>query len=379
MFVSLETFLIIISLLITQIYCFGIIWFITGIRRNSSVVPDCFEVSIVIAARDEADRIDGLLNDLSNQSYSFLEIIVVDDHSTDGTGQVVKNWCQKDCRYKLISLEGTEGKKAALAKGISNSDGEIILTTDADCRVGIDWVSAMVQYFTPEVGFVVGFSQLKMHMSNLRSSFETIDFLGLMACIWGSCGQGYPMAASGQNIAFRKCVYEEVGGYTDVMHRISGDDVLFMQKVRASRNWLISFADSEKAYVTHPCSSSWLSLVNQRTRWASNAPLMLRMAPFFFIYLLVAYLINFLSLALPILYLIGKFPLWIIIVMLFFKWVAEWMIFRRISKLVGMSELKKFWPFWVVLQPLCVVLVGLMGPLGLFRWKRRGQRWGSTL
>ena len=105
MFLPFETVLIITSLLITQLYCFGIIWFITGIRRNSSVVNNFFEVSVVIAARDEADRIDGLLNDLSNQSYSFLEIIVVDDHSTDNTDQVVKNWCQKDSRYKLISLE----------------------------------------------------------------------------------------------------------------------------------------------------------------------------------------------------------------------------------------------------------------------------------
>ncbi|MEE3234748.1 MAG: glycosyltransferase [Candidatus Latescibacterota bacterium] len=355
------------------------IWFITGIRRNGFVVSDHFEVSIVVAARNEADRIDSLLYDLSNQSYTFLEIIVVDDHSTDGTDQVVNDWCQKDCRYKLISLTETEGKKAALTEGISNSNGEIILTTDADCRVGVEWISGMVQYFTPEVGFVVGFSQLKMHRSNLRSSYETIDFLGLMACIWGSCGHGYPMAASGQNMAFRKCVYEEVGGYTGIMHRVSGDDVLFMQKVRASRKWLISFADSEKAYVSHPCSSSWRSLVNQRTRWASNAPLMLRMAPLFFIYLSVAYLINLLAIVLPVLYLFGKFALWPIIVMLFLKLAVEWTIFRRISKIVGRLELNKFWPFWGALQPLCVVLFGFMGSLGVFRWKRRSQRWGRNL
>ena len=222
-------------------------------------------------------------------------------------------------------------------------------------------------------------SQIEKQKTNLRSSFETIDFLGLMACIWGSCGHGYPMAASGQNLAFRKCVYEEVGGYTDIMHRVSGDDVLLMQKMRLLGTWLIAFADSDKAHVTHPCSLSWSSLINQRSRWASNAPLMLSVAPFFFVYLTAAYLVNLFLIGLPILYVFGKFELWPIIIMLFAKLLVDWVIFSRITKTIGRCGLKRFWPFWAVLQPLFIVVVGLMGTMGLFRWKHRSQRWGRSV
>ena len=376
---SFEYWLTITSLLIIHVYCFGMIWFVTGIRQYASEVVGDFKVSIVVAARDEANRIQDLLYDLSIQNFSYYEVIVVDDHSRDGTDRIVQNWCQKDRRFKLISLSENKGKKAALTEGISNSNGEIILTTDADCRVGVDWVSMMVQYFAPDVGFVIGFSQIEKQKTNLRSSFETIDFLGLMACIWGSCGHGYPMAASGQNLAFRKCVYEEVGGYTDIMHRVSGDDVLLMQKVRLLGTWLIAFADSDKARVTHPCSLSWSSLINQRSRWASNAPLMLSVAPFFFVYLTAAYLVNLFLIGLPILYVFGKFELWPIMIMLFAKLLVDWVIFSLITKRIGRCGLKRFWPFWAVLQPLFIVVVGLMGTMGLFRWKHRSQRWGRSV
>ncbi len=379
MLFSFESFLVISCLVITGIYCFGMIWFISGIRSNDSIVCDQFKVSIVVAARDEVNRIDGLLNDLYSQKHAFLEVIVVDDHSEDRTPQVVENWCKKDSKYKLISLSGSRGKKAALTEGISKSKGDIILTTDADCRVGPYWVSTMVRYFTPEVGFVIGFSQSEKQKYNLRSSYEAIDFLALMACIWGSWGHDYPMAASGQNLAFRKCVYDEVGGYSDIMHRVSGDDVLLLQKVRALDKWMTSFVDNPKGYAFHPCASSWRALVNQRIRWASNAPLMFRMAPFFFIYLSVVYLMNLFLLILPILTLTGNFILWLVLVMLFSKSTVDWIIFSRISGKVGRSDLKIFWPFWFLLQPLFVVLVGFMGPLGLFRWKRRTQRFGRTL
>ena len=108
-----EYWLTITSLLIIHVYCFGMIWFVTGIRQYASEVVGDFKVSIVVAARDEANRIQELLYDLSIQNFSYYEVIVVDDHSRDGTDRIVQNWCQKDRRFKLISLSENKGKKAA--------------------------------------------------------------------------------------------------------------------------------------------------------------------------------------------------------------------------------------------------------------------------
>ena len=80
---SFESLLVVTSLIITGAYCLGMIWFITGIHRSSTIVCDRFKVSIVVAARDEGNRIEGLLNDLFLQKHTFIEVIVVDDHSED--------------------------------------------------------------------------------------------------------------------------------------------------------------------------------------------------------------------------------------------------------------------------------------------------------
>ena len=69
-------------------------------------------------------------------------------------------------------------------------------------------------YLEDDVGMVIGFSQIGSPGESLgvRGGYEALDFLNLMACIWGSCGWRHPMAASGQNLLFRRAAYEEVGG-----------------------------------------------------------------------------------------------------------------------------------------------------------------------
>src|SRR5438552_3703884 len=94
------------------------------------------KVTIIIPSRNEEQNISNCLASIARQKYpsDYFEVIVVDDHSTDNTGQIVRS--QNNQKMKLIHLSGSSaGKKAAISEGIKNAKGKLIITTDADCTV----------------------------------------------------------------------------------------------------------------------------------------------------------------------------------------------------------------------------------------------------
>ena len=187
------------------------------------------------------------------------------------------------------------------------------------------------------------------------------------------------MAASGQNLAFLREAFFDVGGYDKIMHRASGDDVLLMQTMRRSGRWSIVFAVHPATFVRHPVASSWGGLFGQRSRWASNAPVLARLDPLFFGYMLLTYVLSWATLAIPVLCWTGALePVWALSVVWTKAW-AEWGVFSGGIALSERRELRRYFPLWALLQPLHVVLVGSLGCLGIFRWKGRVHLWGRRV
>ena len=366
-------------------YLLGACWFIAGMRRRpGNANSECVQlVSVVVAARDEAEHIASCLRTLLAQDYpqDRYEIIVVDDGSTDGTGHIVREFSGETASVRLLRTEGSGSKKAALSLGIAEARGEVILTTDADCQVAPGWIRGMVLHFDDGVGMVIGFSQIgsPSEIKGWRQGYEAVDFTCLMACIWGSASWGHPMAASGQNLAFLREAFFAVDGYKKIMHRASGDDVLLMQAMRRSGRWSIVFASQPETFVRHPVAASWGGLFGQRSRWASNAPVLARLDPLFFGYMLLTYALSWVMLIAPLLCLAGLLdPLWALGAIGAKVW-GEWGVFSGGILLSGRRELRRYFPLWALLQPLHVVLVGTAGCLGIFRWKGRAHLWGRRV
>jgi glycosyltransferase involved in cell wall biosynthesis len=182
------------------LYALGIVWFLSGTRHRRACCAVQPFASIVIAARDEEQRIRSCLLSLLAQDYPSerFEVIVVDDGSRDDTAHIVEKLCVQDARLRLLRRSPGGSKKAALAQAIEQARGEIILTTDADCQVGAQWLRGMLAHFDANVGVVIGFSQIGApgQVMSWRGAYEAVDFLQLMTCIWGSTGRGHAMAAS---------------------------------------------------------------------------------------------------------------------------------------------------------------------------------------
>ena len=367
--------------LVTSVYVLILLSFLIGLfLKNKKQTSKQFRVSVVVAARNEEHNIGNLLNELVQQTYpsALHEIIIVNDGSEDRTSEVINNFARQFDHVNQIysqpdTVSGLSAKKNALNHGIRQSTGEIILTTDADCHVKPTWIETMVSYFTDDVGMVVGFSQLgkKGDHYTLLEQLQAIDFLTLMAAAQGSVNLNYPLAASGQNFAYRKQAFEQVGGFERIKNRVSGDDVLLLQLVKKLTSWKICFAPSEQAFNWTQPERTLKAFLNQRKRWASNGSYQIYLNKGFFVFILVTFLMNVLVLVGLPLYAIQHNSLKLPIICFAAKVGIEFLLCLKGSQVYQRQDLVKYFPIWAILQTPYVIFTGLLGSLGNFIWKDR--------
>ena len=229
--------------------------------------------SIIVAAQNEEKNIAELLNILISQNYpkDKYEIIVVNDRSFDGSVEVV----EKFENVKLINVTELEsnyfGKKNALRIGIENAKNEILVFTDADCLPNINWLSEINKLYESNTGAIVGYSPY-INNSKLNCLLnEFIQYEELKANLIGFSviGLGGGIIASGRNFSYRKKVYDEVNGFRDINHSLSGDDDLFLQTIVNKTNWKIKYMNSEESFVFTNSKNSFKEFFVQRLRHLS--------------------------------------------------------------------------------------------------------------
>lgn len=358
---------LIVYLVMSLLYLIGL--FLSA-RNNNLSQPF---VSVLIAARNEQDHIIRCLESVVNQTYpkDLFEVIVIDDRSTDKTMQLVSEFVRHNLQVKLVHVsdkpEKISGKKNALSMGIKESKGEILLFTDADCRVKDSWVAGMASFFLEDVGAVIGYSEVES--KTFFERWQEFDFSALMSATCGITNMGFPLAASGQNLAYRRKAFEDVGGFEEIIERISGDDTLMIQLIRKYTSYRIVFSGHAGTFNTTLPMNTLYEFIQQRARWASNGTIMLRLNPLFFFYLVSIYCLHFLlvaGLTLSVVYV----P---IMVMTAFIWITKGIVDYAVTFYGAQVFKKKYslavFAVWFFLQTPLVLWVGLKGALGYFKWK----------
>jgi cellulose synthase/poly-beta-1,6-N-acetylglucosamine synthase-like glycosyltransferase len=227
-------------------------------------------VSVTIAARNEENTILNLLQALSSQTYRNFEIIIIDDHSTDNTAQVIRENNFINCT--VITLNKNEsGKKAAISSAINLSKGALILATDADCIPERKWIETMVSFYNSEQAeFIIG-PVKQIASKNFFQQLFSLDFLSLQAVGAGAAEMKIPFLCNGANLAFSKKTWinisEEIGKKYS-----SGDDIFLLHNaINILPKNKIRFLFSKDAIVSTSPPSGIKAFGNQRIRWASKA------------------------------------------------------------------------------------------------------------
>ena len=351
------------------ILCLFIVGWNRAVRNDLSLETEKTKlfISVVIPVRNEGHTIKCLLTDLEKQDHADFEVIVVDDHSEDNTTDLVGDVIIKDPRFRIIHSAG-EGKKTALTLGIQAAKGAVIITTDADCRVSVQWISALSRFFREEDVKMV-FGCVRMKGNSMFSSAQSLEFASLIGSGMAMASWKYPVMCNGANLAFRKSVFEEVGGYKGNLHIPSGDDEFLMRKILAVYpNGIKPVLNTQSVVTTLP-NNTLKEFFQQRIRWAgkwtaNNSRLSRTLASFVFCFHLTTIL-------LPLLVTLGGIDIQTFIILILTKASLEFLFLKRVTKFLS---LRWDWVAFVLLQiiyPLYVVFIGVLSNFNPFEWKGR--------
>jgi len=366
-----------LTLTLTCLYVFVILF----LRKGWSSIPLYIprdpvlqtKVSILIAARNEEEKIARTIDDILAQSYpaALIELIIVDDHSTDRTSDIVSSYSEKG--VKLIRLNEKEKlnsyKKKAIAEAISMASGELIVTTDADCRMKPNWIKTIVSFYE-ETGSKLISSPVVYHQE--KSFFErlqTLEFLYLIGLGASSIGNKMPSTCNGANLAYRKDVFIELGGFKGIDELASGDDELFLHKVASQYPDKIGFCKSADAIVYTDAKETLPEFISQRKRWASKSTkykdkkiVALGVAIWLFNLIIFANVLLGLYIA----------DIWIIALLaIALKFFSEMLFLSPVTAFAKRSELMKYLPLLTVIHILYIIYIGIAGNSGKYIWKGR--------
>jgi glycosyltransferase involved in cell wall biosynthesis len=207
-------------------------------------------VSIVVPAYNSSRTIRSCIEACLNQDYPELEVIVVDDGSTDGMGEIVRGYPVRYIR------KPNGGPASARNVGWRAAIGEIVCFTDADCIPVRDWVSRLVSGYTSDEVAAVG------------GSYEIVNPDSLLAtCIHEEIIQRHlsmPREVDylgSFNLSLRKRVLEEVGGFDEGYRKASGEDNDLSYRLSKLGYKLIF--DSEAKVAHHHPERLWPYLLHQ--------------------------------------------------------------------------------------------------------------------
>lgn len=262
---------------VVALYCLELLLFRRGLTSSTGLSqhPD-YEptVTVIIAARNEEDRILPCLDSLLQIDYPAekLEILVVDDFSTDKTAEIVERFIAGRGNIQLLKSPpesgNLRGKTNAIAQGIRHSRGEIIMFTDADCAVHPRWVRGTVKYFSEDTGIVGGFTILGT--GRLFHGIQALDWLYLFSLASATAGLNIPLTAIGNNLSIRRSAYVKTGGYEVIPFSVT-EDYSLVQTIIQKTDYRLRFPLEPDAVVTSGACDSLSQLVRQKQRWGVGA------------------------------------------------------------------------------------------------------------
>lgn len=246
----------------------GIFFFLTR-EKGTKEYPNMSShpmVSVLIPARNEGEHIEETVTAILESEYPNLEIILIDDASTDNTPEIVDGLSEKYECIKVLHLEQNMGKANGLNNAFLMSKGEVIVSIDADClleKPALYWLAWHFITF-PRVGAVTGNPHVR-NRTSLLAQLQTAEYTSVIGLVKRTQRiLGKILTISGVIGAFRREALVDVGFWSFDMFTEDIDITWKLEK----RFWDVRYEANAVGWILVPETVG--GLWKQRLRWAQG-------------------------------------------------------------------------------------------------------------
>ena len=217
--------------------------------------------TVLVPAFNEEKVVEQTIRRILASDYPNLEVIVIDDGSTDDTSGVVREHFADEARVRLITV-ANGGKAAALNRGLAEARGDVVVALDADTHFQVDSISRLVRWFTdPAIGAVAGNAKVGNRINITRwqaLEYVTSQNLERHALVALGCVTVVPGAIG----AWRRDTLLKLGGFPADTLAEDQDLTIALQKA----GYKVLFDSTAIAWTEAPDTVE--GLIKQRFRWA---------------------------------------------------------------------------------------------------------------
>jgi cellulose synthase/poly-beta-1,6-N-acetylglucosamine synthase-like glycosyltransferase len=375
---------LIAAVVLSSLYFMMVMYFFVGWLRLkkpvSTSLPDdkLPTVSVVIPVRNESNYIKSCIESVFAQNYpaDLLQVVVIDDYSTDPTLRFARE-CERN-NLLVLDLqqylgepgEYSPNKKKAIALGIKNATGDLIITTDGDCTCGPDWLRTMAGYYVQNNFKLITGPVLVKPAKNPLAWFQQLDVINMIGIAGATIRNNFPTMCNGANLMYSKKVFLDVEGFKGNHDVPTGDDLFLMHKINEKYPGSIGFVKQFDACVFTKAENNLFAFIAQRLRWVSKSR---RFSNFRVLMVLVfAYLFNLFVIGAAVFAFVPGEMNWLPVTVaggakfladLIFDIPVTW-FFRKLILLLLL-------PFIEIFHIVYVVVIGAVSLLGRYRWKDR--------
>ena len=373
-----------IVLIFTALYLICIAAFTFGLfnlkeRFHSINKNNLVKVSVLIAARNEEKNIEKLLESLKKQSFpkELFEVIIVNDHSTDNTDEIINDFINKnkELDVKLLKAEKT-GKKHAISQALHSAINELIIVTDADCVLNDLWIESIVGFYQEEKCKMILAPVLLSPAENLFEKMQVLEHLSLIGSTAGSASIGFPVMCNGANMAYERKAALEVEKFRKDFDIPSGDDMFLLEQfVKCYGHNNVKFLLSKSAVVKTKTCKTIKDFFRQRRRWVSKTKSYTSWKVIVTALIVLFFNLSIISLLVSAFFVPALWSIYILLTLL--KFFIDFPLLKNITNFMNQGSLLKWVLPLEIIYPFYAVFTALSGTI-FTKLKSENGKWSQS-